>query len=44
VFSKDKQDLVKAINFEDKMDLKEDSPIYGKQFPMPEAHRYILKG
>ena len=44
VFSKDKTDLGKANNFEHKIDLKEDNPIYVKQFPMPENHRDILKG
>ncbi len=32
VFNKDKQDLGKAMNFEHKIDLKEDSLVYVKQF------------
>jgi hypothetical protein len=44
VFSKNKQDLEKAKNFEHKIDLEEDDPIYVKQFPMPEVHRDVLEG
>jgi hypothetical protein len=43
VFSKIKQDLGKAKNFKHKIDLKEDDPIYDKQFPMPEVHQDILE-
>jgi hypothetical protein len=32
------------MNFEHKIDLKEDNPIYIKQFSMPEVHRDILEG
>jgi hypothetical protein len=31
-------------NFEHKIDLKENSPVYVKDFPMPEVHRDILEG
>ncbi len=44
VFSKDKTDLGKANNFEHKIDLKIDDPIYVKQFPMPEVHTVLLEG
>ena len=43
VFSKSKSDLGCATNFEHKIELKEDSPVYVKQFPMPEAHRDLLE-
>jgi hypothetical protein len=32
------------MNFEHKIDLKEDSPVYFKPVPMSEVHRDILKG
>jgi hypothetical protein len=34
----------KAENFEHKIDLKECSRVYVKQFPMPEVQRDILDG
>jgi hypothetical protein len=44
VFSKYKTDLGRANHSEHKIELKVDDPIYVKQFPMPEVHRYLLKG
>jgi hypothetical protein len=44
VLSKDKQNLGKAMNFGHKIELKEDNPVYVRQFPMPEVHRAILDG
>jgi hypothetical protein len=44
LFSKDITDLGKTNNFEHKIDLKENSLICVKQFPMPEVHRDILEG
>ena len=43
VFSKSKSDLGSATNFEHKIELKDDSPVYVKQFSMPEAHRDLLE-
>jgi hypothetical protein len=43
VFSKDKTQG-KANNLEHKINLKEDSPVYVKLFPMPEIHRDIIEG
>jgi hypothetical protein len=43
VFSKSKSDLGCATNFEHKIELKDDAPVYVKQFPMPEAHRDLLE-
>jgi hypothetical protein len=44
VFSKNKQDLGNAKNFEHKIDLKEDDLIYVKQYSMPGVHRDVLEG
>ena len=44
VFSKSKSDLGSAKNFEHKIELRDDSPVYVKQFPMPEVHRDLLEG
>jgi hypothetical protein len=44
VLSKNKEGLGKAMNFEHKIDLNQDNPIYVKQFPMPETHRDIQEG
>ena len=44
VFSKSKSDLGSAKNFEHKIELKDDAPVYVKQFPMPEVHRDLLEG
>jgi hypothetical protein len=44
VFSKDKTDLGKTNNFEHKIDLNEDNPVYIKKLSMPEVHRDILRG
>jgi hypothetical protein len=43
VFSKDKTDLGKANNFDHKIELKIDYPIYVKRFPMQEVHRVSLE-
>ena len=43
VFSKSKSDLGCATNFEHKIELKDEAPVYVKQFPMPEAHRDMLE-
>ena len=42
VFSKNKNDLGKATNATHKIHLKNDAPIYVKQFPVPEAYREQL--
>jgi hypothetical protein len=42
VFSKNTIDLGKANNFEHKIELKIEDPMYVKQFPMPEVHRDLL--
>ena len=44
VFSKSKSDLGGATNFEHKIELKDNLPVYVKQIPMPEAHRELLEG
>ena len=44
IFSKSKSDLGSAKDFEHKIELKDDSPVYVKQFPMPEVHRDLLEG
>jgi hypothetical protein len=44
VFSKYKQDLGKVIHFDQKIDLKEDSNVYVKQFSMLEVQRDIPEG
>ena len=44
MFSKSKSDLGSATNFEHKIELKDCSPAYVKQFPMPEAHRDLSEG
>ena len=42
VFSRDKNDLGRANNFEHTIRLKNNDPIYRKQFRIPEAHREAL--
>ena len=42
VFSKDKNDLGRANNFEHHISMKSDDPIYRKQFPIPHAHQHVL--
>ncbi len=42
VFSKDKNDLGCATNATHKIHLKNEAPIYVKQFPVPEAYRKQL--
>ena len=44
VFSEGKTDLGKANNYEHKIKLKNDSPVYVTQFPILEIHRDIQKG
>ena len=44
MFSKSYSDLGNATDFEQKIKLKDNSPVYVKQFPMPEAHRELLEG
>ena len=42
VFSRDKNDLGRANNFEHTIRLKTNEPVYRKQFRIPEAHRAAL--
>jgi len=42
IFSKNKEDLGKANNFEHNIKLKNNLPIYRKQFRIPEAHQESL--
>ena len=42
VFSRDKNDLGRANNFEHHIDMKSNEPIYRKQFQIPDAHQHLL--
>jgi hypothetical protein len=43
VFSKEKQDLGKAINFMYKIDLIEDSPVFVKQFQIRRPNKRMVE-
>ena len=43
IFSKDKNDLGHANNFEHHIQMKSDEPIYRKQFQIPDAHKHLLE-
>ena len=42
VFSRDKNDLGQATNFEHHIEMKSNEPIYRKQFQIPDAHQKLL--
>ena len=43
IFSKDKNDLGRANNFEHHIEMKSNEPIFRKQYEIPEAHKQLLQ-